>query len=145
MRYVVFTLDDRRYGVPVEAVVEVALRVALVPLPGAPPGIEGLFSCRGHPVAAVNLRRRLGHPERPPSMADRIVIVRGAGRLLGLVVDTVHGLVRAQPVPAPAPAEGIAGVVAAPDGLWLVRDVERLLSAEEEAALSDDRAATPAG
>lgn len=135
MQYVLFSLDDGRYGIPLGDVIEVTLRVALTPVPGAPPGMAGLFSCRGVPVVAVDLRERLHHPPRPPSMSDRIVVVRGARRLLGLVVDDVHGLVEAHAVTSPVVAQGISGIVPGADGLWLVHDVERLLTDGEESAL----------
>jgi purine-binding chemotaxis protein CheW len=136
VQYVVFSLDDRRYGVRVDDVAEVALRVAFTPLAGAPLPVVGLFSCRGEPAVAVDLRERLGRPPPRPAMSDRIVVVRSSRRLLGLVVDAVEGLVEAEALAPPVAATHLSGVVAGPDGLWLVQDVGSLLSLEEEIALT---------
>ena len=50
---VCFTLDETRYAVPAERVLEIVARVVLTPLPAVPAPILGVFSYRGAPMAAV--------------------------------------------------------------------------------------------
>ncbi|MEZ4235898.1 MAG: chemotaxis protein CheW [Myxococcota bacterium] len=132
-----FRVGSLEAGVPLEVVVEVALRVALTEVPGAPPTVAGLFTVRGAPAVAVDLRQRLGQPSRA-SLSDHLLVVRWAGRTVGLLVDRVDRLVDAAPARSPVRLPGVAGVVAAADGLWLVQDLDALLSLDDREAL--DRA-----
>jgi purine-binding chemotaxis protein CheW len=136
-----FTLDDTRYAVPAERVLEIVARVRLTPLPAAPRPILGAFSYRGAPMVAVDLRARLGHPSRPPARDDHFLIVRGARRDVALVVDRVNttALVdERQVVPSPQPARHLVGVVALDDGLMLIEDLDAVLSIDEERAIDAD-------
>ncbi len=142
-----FTLGDARYGVTIDRVVEVAPRVLITPLPGVPDFVEGLFSYRQRPCVAVSLRRRLGHPERTPALDEHIVVVKGRRRLLGFIVDRVHGdeVVSDHAIEVPTEtSRHITGVVALPDGLLLIQDVDAMLSDEEERVLDDELAGAEA-
>ena len=100
--------------------------------------VLGIFSYRGVPLAAVDLRARLGHPPRPPSRDDHFLLVQAARRAVALVVDRVTS---SEPFPpagaqaAPLPSRHIAGVVTLPDGLLLIEDLDAVLSLDEEAAI----------
>jgi purine-binding chemotaxis protein CheW len=137
---VCFTIDETRYAVPAERVLEIVARVVLTPLPAVPPPILGAFSYRGAPMAAVDLRARLGHPARPPARDDHFLIVRSARREVALVVDRVT---TTEPVgertvwPPPLPARHLAGVVTLEDGLLLIEDLDAALSIAEERAIDE--------
>jgi purine-binding chemotaxis protein CheW len=135
---VCFTLDDTRYAVPAERVLEIVARVVLTPLPAVPAPVVGVFSYRGAPMAAVDLRARLGHPTRPPARDDHFLLVRSARRDVALVVDRVNTTepLRDRPVLAPPlPTPHLAGVVALDDGLLLIEDLDAVLSLDEERAI----------
>ena len=145
MQVLEFELGATRYGLPVARVVEVVPRVWLTPLPAAAPIFVGAFNYRGAAVVAVDLRARFGLPARPPSADDHLLGVRGAQRVLALVVDRVCDLrevgaheVQLPPVPLPH----VRGVVPLGDGLLLLEDLDALLGADEESSI--DRA-LPAG
>ncbi len=135
---VCFTLDETRYAVPAERVLEIVARVVLTPLPAVPPPILGVFSYRGAPMAAVDLRARLGHPPRAPARDDHFLLVRSARRDVALVVDRVNSTepLDDRPVsPPPLPARHLIGVVALDDGLMLIEDLDAVLSLDEERAI----------
>jgi purine-binding chemotaxis protein CheW len=135
---VCFTLDETRYAVPAERVLEIVARVVLTPLPSVPPPVLGVFSYRGEPMAAVDLRARLGHPARPAGRDDHFLIVRSARRDVALVVDrvnTTEPLADRQVRPAPIAARHLVGVVALDDGLMLIEDLDAALSLDEERAI----------
>ncbi len=135
---VCFTLDDARYAVPAERVLAIVARVVLTPLPAALAPILGVFSYRGVPTAAVDLRARLGHPARPPARDDHFLIVRSARRDVALVVDRVNTTepLADRPVcPPPLPARHLVGVVALDDGVLLIEDLDAALSLDEERAI----------
>lgn len=143
MQHVAFVLDDQRYAVALDRVVEVAPRVALKPLLGGPDIVCGLFSCRGQPVVAIDLRKKLGAPPRPPSMDDQILIVRGSGRWLGLMVDRVQGVVTGDVQRLDRTAEAPELLRGDDGGLSIVADVEHLFSSRELVALDEQLRATP--
>jgi purine-binding chemotaxis protein CheW len=135
---VCFTLDDTRYAVPAERVLEIVARVVLTPLPSAPAPIVGVFSYRGEPMAAIDLRARLGHPARPPARDDHFLVVRSARRDVALVVDRVNAtepLADRRVCPPPLAARHLVGVVALDDGLMLIEDLDAALSLDEERAI----------
>lgn len=134
------TIDDARYGLPLERVVEVAPRVAIARLPGAPSPVVGIVRHRGDMAVAIDLRTRLGHPPRPPSLDDHLVVARTARRLVALVVDRVERVrdvddaaIRPPAVRAPH----VRGVVELEDGLLVIEDLDAVLSLDEEAAIDD--------
>jgi purine-binding chemotaxis protein CheW len=135
---VCFTLDDARYAVPAARVLAIVARVFLTPLPAVPPPILGMFSYRGSPIAAVDLRARFGHPTRPPTRDDHFLVVRSARRDVALVVDRVTA---AEPLAErtvwapPLAARHLVGVVSLADGLLLIEDLDAALSLDEERAI----------
>jgi len=114
---VVWTLDERRYGLRVAAVERALPAMAITPLPGAPPMICGSANLQGRIVAVVNMRRRLNLPERDPIPSDRMLLASTPRRRLAFFVDAVQG------------------VVELADDLLLIDDLDSLLSPEDEQRL----------
>lgn len=138
----VFGIDEARYGVAAAHVVEVVRAVAVTPLPGSPAVVEGVIDFRGRLVPVFDLRRRFGHPPRGERLEDHFVIVRAAQRLAALRADRTEQLVQIDPAAIEDPrrhvataAEQVTGVARLPDGLLLIQDPERFLSAAEREVL----------
>ncbi|MGA2642043.1 MAG: chemotaxis protein CheW, partial [Spirochaetia bacterium] len=97
---VVFTLDERLYGVRLSAVSRVVHAVEITPLPKAPPIVIGVINLGGRIIPVVNIRRRFRLPERELELTDQLVVARASrhdaqedgGRLLAFVVDAVIGV-----------------------------------------------------
>ena len=138
---VVFTLDDRRYGLPLSAVERAVRMVDVTPLPQAPQIVLGVVNVQGRVVPVVNLRRRFRLPERDFALADQLLIARTARRPVALAADAVTGVLEYSAQEAAGARdivpgiEYVEGVVKLPDGLVLIHDLDRFLSLEEEAAL----------
>jgi purine-binding chemotaxis protein CheW len=138
LQALVFELDDGRYAVSLASVAEIVRAVAVVPLPGAPPLVEGIVDVHGEVAAVVDLRRAFGLPPRPPLALDHFVVVRTPARLLVLRVDRVTGVTAVETpdrVPAAVATASLEGSVRLADGLVLVHDADRLVSAAEGATL----------
>lgn len=138
---VVFHLSNRRYAVDLAAVERVARIVDITPLPHAPEVVVGVIDVHGRVTPVVNVRKRLGLPERALSLSDRLLVARTAQRTVALVADAVSGVIAA-PSERIAAAQTIvsgvkylAGVLKLDDGLVLIHDLTRFLSLEEEAQL----------
>ena len=138
---VVFTLDDRRYGLPLPAVERVLRMVDVTPLPKAPQIVLGVVNVQGLVIPVVDMRRRFRLPARDFALADQLLIARTARRPVALAADAVTGVLEysaqeAAGAPDIVPGiEYVEGVVKLPDGLVLIHDLDRFLSLEEEAAL----------
>ena len=87
-----FDLGELRCAVPLTHVREVQRAVAVTPLPGAPPIIEGVIDVRGEIVPVVDVGTRLGLPPRPLRAAQSLVLVWTGERQVAVRVDGVHWL-----------------------------------------------------
>jgi chemotaxis signal transduction protein len=119
-----------------DRVVEVVARVALGPLPGAPPGVRGVFQHRGEAAVAIDLRERFGAPA-VEGRWDAFVVVSGSPRW-ALIVDEVLGVL---PWPGERrrsvalPSERVAGLALGEDGAALLVEPGALLDEREVEAL----------
>lgn len=141
MRLLLFTIDDRRFGIGAANVSEIVRAVAITPLPGAPTVIEGVIDVRGEIVPVFDLRRRFGLPARDIATTDQFVLTRSGRRTAALHVDRASDLVdvdagRITPTAVATTAHpAIAGVATLPDGLALISDVDAFLSQAEAETL----------
>ncbi len=88
MQIVNFTVDKVNYGVPVDQVREVRDMQAVTPVPGAPAYVEGVTNLRGQIITVVDLRKRLGLPEKE-GQGEKIMIIDLEKSAVGVVVDAV--------------------------------------------------------
>jgi purine-binding chemotaxis protein CheW len=148
LEVLVFEVGDRRYGLPAADVRELVRAVAVVPLPGAPPGVEGVINLRGRVVPVLDVRARLGLPSRPVEPSDHLVVARAGQRLVALRVDRATDLVRFDAadvgearglVPG---LESVGWVARLPDDVLLIHDLGTLVAQAESARLDAD---LPAG
>lgn len=140
----IFSLDGRRFAVPLALVSEVARMPAVTPLEGAPSVVEGLVDARGEVAPVLDVRARFGLPVRPPRLSDHLLLVRAGDRLVGFRVDQVLGIERLEaadisPLQSLVPgAPHLVGVARVDGELVLIHDPGAFLAAEESDAL--DRA-----
>ena len=95
-----FRLGDDEFGLPVEAVEEVARvpdRVTRVPK--APKFLEGVINLRGEVIPVVDQRRRFDMPRLEQGDRRRLVVVRTGRHRAGLIVDSVSEVLRTPPTP----------------------------------------------
>jgi purine-binding chemotaxis protein CheW len=141
VQLVMFRLEGQRYAVRLAVVERIVRAVAVTSLPDAPAIVLGAIDVAGRIIPVLNVRRRLGLPERDIGVPDQFLIARTTRRPVALVVDEALGLVE---IPAAAIVESvqivpglgfIEGVVVLPDGLALIHDLESFLSLEEAETL----------
>lgn len=135
-------LDTQRYALRLAVVERIVRAVAVTPLPRAPEIIHGVVDVEGVVIPVVNLRKRLGLPEKPITPEDRFIMARTQRRPVILVLDTVQAILEVpteqimtadQILPH---ARHLDGVVKFPDGMIFIHDLEQFLSLDEEHALS---------
>jgi len=147
LQIVTFTVGAEEYGLDISSITEVIRPLPVTPLPHMPRFIEGVINLRGVIIPVVDLRKRFGLAgERGNLRTIRMLIVRGAAKgKLGLVVDGVREVLLVPPssiAAAPEAATGagvdfIAGVVKAAERLVVLINIERILSREERASLTE--------
>ncbi|HEX6837376.1 MAG TPA: chemotaxis protein CheW [Polyangia bacterium] len=144
---VAFGVADGDYAVDIMRIKEIINPVPVVPMPKAPPFIEGVIELRGAILPIVDVRKRFDFSPTAPTRATKYLIVSvdlGEQRaIVGLVVDRVSEPLRvAKSDIRPAPRLSVSerayftGVVAHHGKMLMVLDVDALLSSAEKLTLS---------
>jgi purine-binding chemotaxis protein CheW len=142
MNVLVFTINDVRYALPADAVAEMVRAVAIIPVAGAPRGVEGVCNVRGDIVPVVDVRARFGAPARALDPSQHFILVRLGARLVALRVDRIETLLAIDDVafrrddPVVRASAHVHGVVTLDDGLIVIYDVEAFLTQDEATALA---------
>lgn len=84
-----FHVGDLFLGIDVQQVQEVFRYQKMTRVPLAPSAVRGLINLRGQIVTAIDLRTRLGLPERPHGQLPMNVVVRGDDGAVTLLVDEI--------------------------------------------------------
>jgi purine-binding chemotaxis protein CheW len=89
-RFLVFRLGDEEFGLPIEAVDEVApVPSQITRVPKAPKFLEGVINLRGEVLPVVDQRKRFDMPPLADGARRRLVVVRTDRHRAGLIVDSV--------------------------------------------------------
>jgi purine-binding chemotaxis protein CheW len=94
-QFLVFRLGSDEFGLPIEAVDEVA-RVPdqITRLPKTPKFLEGVVNLRGDVLPVVDQRRRFDMPAAERLEGRRLIVVRSEKHRAGLIVDSVSEVLR---------------------------------------------------
>lgn len=132
-QFCTFFLEEQFFGVPVEKVQEVIRHQEMTRVPLVPTVIRGLINLRGQIVMAIDLRRRIGMPDRPDSELPMNVVVRTEDGAVSFLVDEIGDVLETEEEKLEAPPETldgqarelVRGVYKLQDRLMLVLDTER--------------------
>ena len=133
-----FWVAGHYFGVPVTVVQEVLRFQAMTRVPLAPPVVRGLINLRGQIVTAIDLRRRLGLPDRSPDRRPMNVVLRIEESAVSLLVDEIGEVMEVnrslfEPPPDTLRSFGrelVRGVYKLPDHLLLVLDAGRAIDVD---------------
>lgn len=147
--YVLCELAGATYALRSDDIQQLEMVNPPTPVPNAPPYVDGVVSIRGQVIPAISLRARFGFPRTDHDVRSRLVIVRAAGRTVGLIVDSAREFADV-PDDAIGPLpEGIGGlsgqylrgVAHRGDRLLLIIDIPQLLAYDVTPTESDTRQA----
>ncbi|HXZ49404.1 MAG TPA: chemotaxis protein CheW [Usitatibacter sp.] len=135
----VFVLGKEEYGVDILKVQEIRGYDKVTPIPSAPDYLKGVVNLRGIIVPVIDMRVKFRLAEVRYDSFTVVVILRIAGRVIGLVVDGVSDVVHfPESAVKPAPQLGsvvdgsfIAGLATQGERMVLLLDIEKLLSSGE--------------
>ena len=143
--FLVFVLGKEEYGVDILKVQEIRGYEKVTPLPAAPDYLKGVINLRGIIVPVIDLRVKFGMPDPAYDSFTVVVILRIAGRVIGIVVDGVSDVIRLAPSDIKAApqlgslvdASYLAGLAIRDERMILLVDIERFLSSGELRLLNE--------
>ena len=139
---VTMMIGNQLLGIPVSAVHDVLGPQKLTSIPLAPEAVAGALNLRGRIVTAIDVRKRLGLPQRPDDEFPMSVVVEHDGEPYSLIIDTVGEVLsvpadRLERNPPTLDARWRAvsdGIFRLDDRLLVVLEVDRLLDFESSLA-----------
>lgn len=84
-------LGDDEYGIDIMSVREIRPYVEPTPAADAPPFIKGTIDLRGLVMPIVDLRMKFSLAPIGDAVPTAIIVLNGAERAIGLIVDSVSG------------------------------------------------------
>jgi purine-binding chemotaxis protein CheW len=139
--FILFSLADQKFALPLVWVEKIVRSVAVRPLPKAPEMILGVINLQGRIVPIISLRKRFGLEERPIGIDDHLIVCRTSDRPMALLVDNVADIIEIDESriihqeSILREMDYIEGVLKMEDGMILIHDLERVLSSDESARL----------
>lgn len=141
-RYMIFTIANAQYAVPLAHVREVMPDIEVTPVPLAPNSICGIINIRGRIISVLDLCVRFGFPRANQTDEASILILERKGALLGLrteIIDSVIELTPEQLSPPPnlsasPQAKFMEAVARTERQLIVILNTEKLFSFDESTA-----------
>jgi len=138
-QYCTFFADGHYFGLDVRRVQEIIRYQEMTRVPLAPQVVHGLINLRGQIVTAIDLRRRLELPDRPPEELPVNVVVQTDDGAVSLLVDEIGDVLDVdeksfEPTPDTlrgTPREFIRGAYKLNDRLLLLLDTDAVVNLSE--------------
>jgi purine-binding chemotaxis protein CheW len=140
LQFISFNVGDEVYATDILKIHEITSYRELTRIPSLPLFIKGVLDLKGIAVPVMDLREKFGLAARPYSKFSVIMVVDVAGRIMGVIVDSVADVLhlgRREIQPAPkfstsVKAEFIKGMIKRTDGKFIILlDMDRILSDRE--------------
>ncbi|MFB9987663.1 chemotaxis protein CheW [Bacillus benzoevorans] len=135
IKLIVFKLNGKDYGIPVNDVYGIEKVQHITRVPGTAVFIKGVINLRGIVTPVIDLRKRFCMEECPYSDETRIIIVAHNDIEVGLIVDAANDVIdinedSIEPSPEVGDYEeddSISGVVKLEKRLLILIDLEKVL------------------
>jgi purine-binding chemotaxis protein CheW len=143
-QFVIFTLRDQEFGIPILKCREIVRVSTITRIPEAPDFVRGVVNLRGRVVPVVDTRKCLGLDVATLSAKARLLMVEVAGRLFGLLVDRVLRILKVPAsdiAPASENVHGPANIggVRVGESMIALLDIDRLLRVGSATEVSTPR------
>lgn len=138
-RFLVFTLAQEAYAVPLLKVKEVLAPAEITPLPQAPAHFKGIMNLRGQVISVLDLRLKFKVGSAALGAESAIIILDAADLAVGVIVDSVESVLAVsaeniQPPPAVNSSLGrdfLLGVTRHEQRLVLLLAIENALNLQD--------------
>ena len=137
--YLAFKLGQEEYGIDILKVQEIRGYESVTRIANAPEFIKGVINLRGIIVPIVDMRIKFNLGEPRYDQFTVVIILSIAGRVVGMVVDSVSDVITlsAEQI-KPAPEMGstldtdyLIGLGTLEERMLILVDIDRLMSSEE--------------
>ena len=137
--FLAFTLGREEYGIDILKVQEIRGYEAVTRIANAPEFIKGVVNLRGIIVPIVDMRIKFHLGEPTYDQFTVVIILNIAGRVMGMVVDSVSDVITLSPDQVkPAPEMGTAlntdyliGLGTLDERMLILVDIDKLMSSAE--------------
>jgi purine-binding chemotaxis protein CheW len=144
LRLITFKVGPELFVLDIMSVRQIIPYTGSTPIPKAPDFIEGIIVLRDEVIPVVDLRSRL-FPKLDAAEAPLVLVVRSAEGTIGLKVDQVLRILSVDMASILAPPEIVRGfsgeifigVIAQGESIYLLLDVETLLTTDEKRELRE--------
>ncbi len=143
--FLTFTLGAEEYAIDILKVQEIRGYEPPTTIANAPPFIKGVINLRGIivPVVDMRIKFRLGTAEYTPFTV--VIILNVAGRVIGMVVDSVSDVLSLAPAQirsapdfsASFDTKYILGLAALDQRMLIVTDIEQLMTSRDMELIDD--------
>ncbi len=146
IQVIIFSINEVKYGISIDKIIEVIKMEPITPLPKTPEFIKGVINLRGKVIPVIDLRERFGLPSTEYTSDTRIIITLiEEKKEIGLIVDAVYEVltIDSSIIEPPLPMVGslkseyINGIAKLESNLVLIIDIEKILTSEEKVLLKD--------
>lgn len=139
LQLVSFEVGKECFAVPITKIQEIIRITNIVTIPKSPEFVEGVINLRGKVIPVVDLKKRFVLPEKEHDSRTRIVVAEIEGLTIGLIVDAVAEVMRAEASSfekTPSLVAGveqrfIEGIVKDGEQMFIVLDLDKLFSLSE--------------
>jgi purine-binding chemotaxis protein CheW len=145
LRLITFTIGPETFVLDIMGLRQIIPYTGSTTVPTAPAFIEGIIVLRNEVVPIIDLRARLYPQLRERSEQPLVLITHSSAGIIGLKVDAVRRIVNVSTdalLPPPPIIRGIRGelliaIVPYDDEVYLLIDIENILSGEEKRELAE--------
>lgn len=143
--FLTFALGEEEYGVDILKVQEIRGYDGVTRIPDTPDFIKGVINLRGTIVPVVDMRVKLQLARADFNEFTVMIVLNVAGRVVGMVVDSVSDVVALTPEQIrPAPEFGAAvgaqfltGIGTVNERMLILIDIERMITSADMALVAD--------
>ena len=138
--FLTFTLGKEEYGIEILKVQEIRSYEAVTTIANAPEFIKGVVNLRGTIVPIVDMRIKFNLGEVDYTEFTVVIILNVAGRVVGMVVDSVSDVIslgpeQVRPAPDFSPSafdtQYIIGLGTLDERMLILVDIEKLMGSTD--------------
>lgn len=145
LRLITFTVGPETFVLDIMGLRQIIPYTGSTTVPTAPAFIEGIIVLRNEVIPIIDLRARLYPQLQERSEQPLVLITHSSAGIIGIKVDAVRRIVNVSTdalLPPPPIIRGIRGelliaIVPYEDEVYLLIDIENILSGDEKRALAE--------
>ncbi len=140
--YLVFTLDDQRFAIPIKDVAKVLQVVELQVIPNMPKFLHGIMNYFGDIRPVLNLHFIFSCPPKEIELSNELIVLTEKHKGFVLLVNNIKEVISVSEDeisffdPMISDKQHVKGVVKLNDGMVLINDVKHFLDPKELKELS---------